>query len=95
MRPAVSTSTAYSNTFARVGTAGGYPSGPGPRVPGMRLRALTEAECYARCYGGRSDERVTVVRVPKPRAHRPDAGERLRELFEERLDARPPDAEAA
>ena len=29
----------------------------------MRLRTLTEAECYARCYGGLRDERVTVVRL--------------------------------
>ena len=71
---------------------GGYPSGSGPRVPGMRLRTLTEAECYARCYGGRSDERVTVVRVV-PR--RRDAGEEMRRMFEQRLDARDPEAEAA
>ena len=62
----------------------------------MRLRTLTEAECYARCYGGRGGERVTVLRVPKDTAGRPpDAGERLRRLFEERLDARAADAEAA
>src|SRR5947208_2772505 len=29
----------------------------------MRLRTLSEAECYARCYGGLSDERVTVLRL--------------------------------
>jgi len=58
----------------------------------MRLRTLTEAECYARCYGGRSDERVTVVRVV-PR--RQDAGEEMRRMFEQRLDARDPEAEAA
>jgi len=64
----------------------------------MRLRPLTEAECYARCYGGRGDERVTVVRVAPSRARvrgAPGAGERLRELFEERLDARDPEVEAA
>jgi hypothetical protein len=27
----------------------------------VRLRPLTEAECYARCYGGRRDESVSVV----------------------------------
>jgi hypothetical protein len=60
----------------------------------MRLRPLTEAECYARCYGGLGDERVTVVRVvPSERAT--EAGERLRQLFEERLDARESGAEAA
>ena len=28
----------------------------------MRLRPLSEAECYARCYGGRRDEAVNVLR---------------------------------
>ena len=39
----------------------------------MRLRTLSEAECYARCYGGRGEERVSFVRTvrveqasPKP-----------------------------
>src|SRR4029077_19333251 len=36
------------------------PSGPGPTVRAVRLRPLTEAECYARCYGAR-DERVSVL----------------------------------
>ena len=27
----------------------------------MRLRPLTEAECYARCYGGRREESVALV----------------------------------
>jgi len=30
----------------------------------VRLRTLTEAECYARCYGGRHDERVSLVEQP-------------------------------
>ena len=30
----------------------------------MRLRTLTEAECDARCYGGRHDERVSLVEQP-------------------------------
>ena len=60
----------------------------------MRLRPLSEAECYARCYGGHGDERVSVVRLLPRRTTRATAtGERLRELFEERLDAR--EAEAA
>jgi hypothetical protein len=29
----------------------------------VRLRRLSEAECYTRCYGGRPGERITVVRV--------------------------------
>jgi hypothetical protein len=62
----------------------------------MRLRALSEAECYARCYGGRSDDSVTVLHPSDRRSGRPTtAGERLRELFEERLDARQDEAEAA
>jgi hypothetical protein len=62
----------------------------------MRLRTLSEAECYARCYGGHSDERVSVVRLPVRRAATASArGEQLRELFEERLERRGPEAEAA
>jgi hypothetical protein len=29
----------------------------------VRLRTLSEAECYTRCYGGLRGERVSVVRV--------------------------------
>lgn len=55
----------------------------------MRLRPLSEAECYARCYGGRSEERVGFVRVMSRRERRRTvSGERLRRLFEARLDAR-------
>ena len=55
----------------------------------MRLRPLSEAECYARCYGGHTDERVAVVRLPLRRVKGRDlSGERLRQLFEDRLDAR-------
>jgi len=62
----------------------------------MRLRTLTEAECYARIYGGHGGEGGSVVRVPTRRAKRGDvAGEHLRERFEERLESRGPEAEAA
>jgi hypothetical protein len=62
----------------------------------MRLRQLSEAECYARIYGGHGDERVSFVRVLKRRSARSTRqGEELRELFEERLDERGPEAEAA
>jgi hypothetical protein len=67
----------------------------------MRLRTLTEAECYARIYGGHGGEAVSVVRVPQRRDRRGDvAGEHLRERFEERLESRAvethgPEAEAA
>lgn len=62
----------------------------------MRLRRLTEAECYARCYGGHGDERVSVVRLLPRRTRSANAkGEQLRELFEERMNVRGPEAEAA
>ena len=59
-----------------------------------RLRPLSEAECYARCYGGH-DERVRVVRVDLrlPRQGARMSGEQLRRLFEDRLERR--EAEAA
>jgi hypothetical protein len=61
-----------------------------------RLRPLTEAECYARCYGGGGDD-VRVLRI-EPRRSRVVvrlSGEDLRRRFEERLDAREPEVEAA
>jgi hypothetical protein len=62
----------------------------------MRLRTLSEAECYARIYGGPGDGRVSVVRVGPSRGERTTtAGERLRQLFEERLDGRGLEDEAA
>ncbi len=61
----------------------------------MRLRTLSEAECYARCYGGPTEGRVSIVR-PDAQALRPrDSGERIRRLFEERLDERGLEDEAA
>ena len=54
-----------------------------------RLRALSEQECYLRCYGA-GDAMVRVVRLePKrPRGLARITGEELRRLFELRLDAR-------
>jgi len=51
----------------------------------MRLRPLTEAECYARCYGSR-DERVSVLN-DLAESTRPAvvAESSLRELVERRL----------
>ena len=59
-----------------------------------RLRTLTEAECYVRCYGG-WDPTVTVVKVEprRPRYELAVTGEALRRDFEARIDARPADAE--
>ncbi len=60
-----------------------------------RLRPLSEAECYARCYGN-GDENVRVIRVPRrARGHARLSGEHVRRLFEERLAERGPEVEAA
>ena len=55
-----------------------------------RLRTLSEAECYERCYGWRySEDTVRVLqRQLDPRSELSDMGERLRMLLELRLDAR-------
>jgi transposase len=56
-----------------------------------RLRTLTEDECYCRCYGW-TDESVKVFRAERPAepAEQRLSGERLRLLFERRLDLREP-----
>jgi hypothetical protein len=55
----------------------------------MRLRTLSEAECYARCYGAQQSERFSQVRlIPRPAARATVRGEDLRVLFEQRLDER-------
>jgi hypothetical protein len=57
----------------------------------VRLRTLTEAECYARCYGD-GDDNVRFVKL-EPRRPRYDievSGEDLRQAFETRLDEREP-----
>jgi hypothetical protein len=61
----------------------------------QRLRSLSEAECYARCYGDRGGIRASKLEPRRPRYELDVTGEDLRELFEERLDARDPEAEAA
>jgi hypothetical protein len=62
----------------------------------MRLRPLTEAEAYARCYG-RGDDNVRTVKL-EPRRPRYDpsvSGEDLRQAFERKLDGRQPVDEPA
>ena len=59
-----------------------------------RLRTLSEAECYERCYGWRYAE-DTVKVLPRggpPAAESGDVGEKLRMLLELRLDARESEA---
>jgi len=59
-----------------------------------RLRTLSEAECYERCYGWRYTE-DTVKVLPRggpPAVGSGDVGEKLRMLLELRLDAREPEA---
>ena len=54
-----------------------------------RLRTLSEAECYVRCYGS-SIPTVTLVK-PSPRRPRYPtsvSGESIRQRLEERIDAR-------
>ena len=48
----------------------------------VRLRPLTEAECYARCYGGRQTEAVTVVDAQGREIFLPPAVESARVLFD-------------
>jgi hypothetical protein len=59
-----------------------------------RLRTLSEAECYARCYG-RDDDNVRQVQFEPGRSRYvlSPSGEALRQSFEEKLVAR--DSEAA
>jgi hypothetical protein len=64
-----------------------------------RLRTLSEAECYERCYGWRwTDDSVKVLPRREPgierdlRTEPSEMGERLRHLLELRLDAREPEA---
>jgi hypothetical protein len=59
----------------------------------MRMRPLSEAECYARCYGIRDDQ-VRILRLAprRPRNALRPTGEELRRYFEERLDRREPEA---
>jgi hypothetical protein len=57
-----------------------------------RLRPLSEAECYARCYGGwDASVQVRELEPRRPRHTTIVEGEALRRRFEELLDARDPD----
>ena len=53
----------------------------------MRLRPLSEAECYIRCYGARREEQVSLVRVMSPSERGESVvGARLKALFDEHFD---------
>jgi hypothetical protein len=59
----------------------------------VRLRPLSEAECYARCHGNRDTEvRIVHLEPRRPRYQLRVSGEDLRRSFERKLAAR--DAEA-
>ena len=57
-----------------------------------RLRPLTEAECYARCYGGwEATVRVVQLEPRRPRSEVLLTGEAIRRRFEELFEAREPE----
>ena len=64
-----------------------------PRVT-TRLRALSEAEAYARCYGASYDVRVVKI-ARRPRYELRVTGEDLRQAFAQRLEKREPDGAEA
>ena len=57
----------------------------------QRLRPLSEAECYARCYAAKTDT-VRVVRLaPRRQRYEPTvSGEYVRQHFEALLESREP-----
>jgi hypothetical protein len=66
------------------------PSGPVRSLRVVRrLRTLTEAECWARCYGA-WDPTVSIVRLEprRPRFSAAVSGEDIRKRLEERIDRR-------
>ena len=55
---------------------------------------MDEAECYARCHGGRdADVRIVKLEPRRPRYETSVSGEQLRRDFERLLDAREPAAD--
>ena len=58
-----------------------------------RLRPLSEAECYARCYGGwEASVRLVRLEPRRPRNGVLANGETMRRRFEELLEGRDPEA---
>ena len=59
----------------------------------VRLRPLTEAECYARCYGGARTEQVSLLRrAARPAEQDEAAEERVLSARSARRKRRPHDA---
>ncbi len=58
----------------------------------QRLRTLSEAECYARCYGWQREDSVKVTKVEPHSPEKIVSGELLRTFFEGKLDTREPEA---
>ena len=58
----------------------------------LRLRQLSEAECYARCYGDRAWDSVRIVRIERHEDVDRMTGELLRRSLEAKLDEREPEA---
>lgn len=57
-----------------------------------RLRPLSEAECYARCYAGKTDTvRLVRLEARRLRYELPVSGEALRLQLDMRLDLREQD----
>jgi hypothetical protein len=61
----------------------------------IRLRTLSEAECYARIYGREGTVTVSKAEPRRPRYDLPVSGEDLRASLEARIDARISEQEAA
>src|SRR5947207_8373094 len=62
----------------------------------QRLRPLSETEAYARCHGDRAEDvRIVNIERKRPRFPTTVSGERVRSMFEARLNAREAEAAAA
>ena len=55
----------------------------------QRLRQIGESEAYGRAYGDRTQQvRIVKLEPKRPRYELPVSGEKLRQAFARRLDAR-------
>ena len=59
------------------------------RRPRQRLRQIGESEAYGRAYGDRSEQvRIVKLEPKRPRYELKVSGEKLRQAFARRLEAR-------